>query len=64
MKIDEFTIREDGFSKIAVIASEGCTYAMRFALDAVVTEALIRESWKQRSYLWKRWDDDRRCFVA
>jgi hypothetical protein len=46
-KIDSINIQRHHLGVTAIVYSNGYAYAVRYAPDAVVTEALIRKSWRE-----------------
>lgn len=59
-KIEAIDIRANHLGLTAVVCSEGYCYAVRYAPDTVVTEALIRKSWREsrRSFRPYDWTED------
>ena len=56
-KIDSITIRRNRFGLTGIVYSEGYAYAIRFAPNTVVTEELIRKTWKENRRSFHPYND-------
>ena len=56
-KIDSIHIRRNRFGLTGIVYSEGYTYAVRYAPDTVVTEELIRSTWRERRSSFRPYND-------
>jgi hypothetical protein len=62
-KIDVITIRRHHLGLTAIVYSGGYAYAVRYAPDAVVSESLIRKSWRQNRASFRPYNDSTGMFV-
>jgi hypothetical protein len=62
-KIDAITIRRQHLGLTAIVYSNGYTYAVRYAPDTVVTEALIRKSWRENRASFRPYNDSTDTFL-
>ena len=63
-KIDAIHIRRNRFGLTGIVYSEGYTYAVRYAPDTVVTEEVIRKSWRERRSAFRGYDDSTDTFLC
>jgi hypothetical protein len=56
-KIDSINIRRSRFGLTGIVYSEGYAYAVRYAPDTVVTEELIRKSWRESRQSFRPYND-------
>jgi hypothetical protein len=56
-KIDSINIRRSHFGLTGIVYSYGYAYAVRYAPDAIVTEALIRKSWREQRPAFRPYND-------
>ena len=63
IKIDSFTIRRHHLGLTAIVYSNGYAYAVRYAPDAVVTEALIRKTWRESRAIFRPYNDSTGMFL-
>ena len=62
-KIDSIKIRRSRFGLTGIVYSYGYAYAVRYAPDAIVTEALIRKSWREQRPAFRPYNDSTDTFV-
>ncbi|MGD0814943.1 MAG: hypothetical protein ABSA83_15165 [Verrucomicrobiota bacterium] len=62
-KIDSINIRRSHLGLTGIVYSYGYAYAVRYAPDAIVTEALIRKSWREQRPAFRPYDDSTDTFV-
>ena len=62
-KIDSINIRRSHFGLTGIVYSYGYAYAVRYAPDAIVIEALIRKSWREQRPAFRPYDDSTDTFV-
>jgi len=62
-KIDSITIRRQHLGLTAIVYSDGYAYAVRYAPDTVVTEALIRKSWRENRASFRPYNDSTDMFL-
>lgn len=56
-KIDNISIRRSRFGLTGIVYSEGYAYAVRYAPNTVVTEELIRNSWRENRRNFRPYND-------
>ncbi len=56
-KIDGINIRRSRFGLTGIVYSEGYAYAVRYAPNTVVTEELIRKSWRESRRNFRPYND-------
>ena len=62
-KIDSINIRRHHLGLTAIVYSYGYAYAVRYAPDTIVTESLIRKSWREQRGSFRRYDDSGDMFL-
>jgi hypothetical protein len=62
-KIDSINIRRSHLGLTGIVYSDGYAYAVRYAPDAIVTEALIRKSWREQRQAFRPYDDSTDIFL-
>ena len=62
-KIDAINIPRHHLGLTAIVYSEGYTYGVRYAPDMVVTEEVIRKSWRERRSAFRRYNDSTDMFL-
>jgi hypothetical protein len=62
-KIDSINIRRHHLGVTAIVYSTGYAYAVRYAPDVVVTEALIRKSWRESRASFRPYNDSTDMFL-
>ena len=62
-KIDSINIRRHHLGLTAIVYSEGYTYAVRYAPDAVVTMELVRKSWRENRNAFRPYNDSTDMFL-
>jgi hypothetical protein len=62
-KIDSINIRRSHLGLTGIVYSYGYAYAVRYAPDAIVTEALIRKSWREQRPAFRPYNDSTDAFV-
>lgn len=62
-KIGSITIRRHHLGLTAIVYSEGYAYAVRYAPDTLVTESLIRKSWREQRSAFRPYDDSTDLFL-
>jgi len=62
-RIDSINIQRHHLGVTAIVYSRGYAYAMRYAPDAVVTEALIRKSWSENRASFRPYNDSTDTFL-
>ena len=62
-KIDSINIRSHHLGVTGIVYSHGYTYAVRYAPDAVVTEELIRKSWRDNRVSFQPFNDSTDMFL-
>ncbi|HRZ39088.1 MAG TPA: hypothetical protein P5534_22300 [Candidatus Paceibacterota bacterium] len=62
-KIDSITIRRHHLGLTAIVYSEGYAYAVRYAPDTLVTESLIRKSWREQRSAFRPYNDSADMFL-
>ena len=62
-KIDSINIRRSHLGLTAIVYSYGYAYAVRYAPDAIVTEAIIRKSWREQRLAFRPYNDSTNAFV-
>jgi hypothetical protein len=56
-KIDSINIRRHHLGLTAIVYSDGYAYAVRYAPNTVVTETLIRKSWRENCRSFQPYND-------
>jgi len=62
-KIDSINIRRHHLGLTAIVYSDGYAYAVRYAPDTIVTESLIRKSWREQRGSFRRYNDSDDMFL-
>jgi hypothetical protein len=62
-KIDSINIQRHHLGVTAIVYSNGYAYAVRYAPDTVVTEALIRKSWRESRASFRPYNDSTDTFL-
>ena len=62
-KIDSINIRSHHLGMTGIVCSHGYIYAVRYAPDAVVTEELIRKSWRENRASFRPYNDSTDMFL-
>lgn len=62
-KIESINIRRSRFGYTGIVYSYGYAYAVRYAPDAVITEELIRKSWRENRSAFRPYDDSTDTFL-
>jgi hypothetical protein len=62
-RIDSINIQRHHLGVTAIVYSHGYAYAVRYAPDAVVTEALIRKSWRENRASFRPYNDSTDTFL-
>jgi len=62
-KIDSINIRHHHLGVTGIVYSDGYAYAVRYAPDAVVTESLIRKSWRESRTSFRPYNDSTDMFL-
>ena len=62
-KIDSINIRRHHLGVTAIVYSHGYAYAVRYAPDAIVTEELIRKSWRESRVIFRPYNDSTDMFL-
>jgi hypothetical protein len=62
-KIESINIRRNRFGYTGIVYSYGYAYAVRYAPDAVVTEELIRKSWRENRGSFRPYNDSTDEFI-
>ncbi len=62
-KIDSINIRRHHLGVTAIVYSDGYAYAVRYAPDTVVTEELIRKSWRDSRASFRPYNDSTDMFL-
>jgi hypothetical protein len=61
-QIDSISILHSHRGLTGIVYSYGWAYAVRYAPDAIVTEALIRKSWREQRQVFRPYDDSTDTF--
>ena len=56
-KIEAVNIRRNRFGLTGIVYSDGYAYAVRFAPNTVVTEELIRKTWRESRGSFRPYND-------
>ena len=56
-KIDSINIRRHHLGLTGIVYSDGYAYAVRYAPNTVVTETLIRKSWRENRRSFQPYND-------
>jgi hypothetical protein len=62
-KIDSINIRRHHLGVTGIVYSYGYAYAVRYAPDAIVTEELIRKSWREQRRAFRPYNDSTDMFL-
>jgi hypothetical protein len=62
-KIDSINIHRHHLGVTAIVYSDGYAYAVRYAPDTIVTESLIRKSWREQRRSFRRYNDSTDMFL-
>jgi hypothetical protein len=62
-KIESINIRRSRFGYTGIVYSYGYCYAVRYAPDVVITEELIRKSWRENRSAFRPYDDSTDMFL-
>jgi hypothetical protein len=62
-KIDSINIRRHHLGLTGIVYSEGYAYAVCYAPDAIVTEELIRKSWREQRRAFRPYNDSTDMFL-
>jgi hypothetical protein len=62
-KIESINIRRSRFGYTGIVYSYGYCYAVRYAPDAVITEELIRKSWREQRGAFRPYNDSTDTFL-
>ena len=62
-KIESINIRRSRFGYTGIVYSYGYCYAVRYAPDAVITEELIRKSWRENRGAFRPYNDSTDMFL-
>ena len=62
-KIDSINIRRHHLGLTAIVYSNGYAYAVCYAPDTVVTDVLIRKSWRESRRSFRPYNDSKDTFV-
>jgi hypothetical protein len=62
-KIDSINMRRHHLGVTGIVYSHGYAYAVRYAPDAVVTEELIRKSWRESRMSFRPYNDSTDMFL-
>jgi hypothetical protein len=62
-KIESINIRRSRFGYTGIVYSYGYAYAVRYAPDVVITEELIRKSWRENRHVFRPYDDSTDTFL-
>ena len=62
-KIDLINIRRHHLGLTCIVYTESCAYAVRYAPNTVVTEALIRKSWREQRGSFRPYNDSTDMFL-
>ncbi len=62
-KIESINIRRSRFGYTGIVYSYGYCYAVRYAPDAVITEELIRKSWREQRGAFRPYNDSTDMFL-
>jgi len=62
-RIDSINIRRHHLGVTAIVYSDGYAYAVRYAPDTVVTEELIRQSWRENRACFRPYNDSTDMFL-
>jgi hypothetical protein len=62
-KIDSINIRRHRFGLTGIVYSYGYAYAVRYAPNTVVTEELIRKSWRESRHSFRAYNDSTDEFI-
>ena len=62
-KIESINIRRNRFGLTGIVYSDGYCYAVRYAPNTVVTEELIRKSWRESRTSFQPYNDSTDEFI-
>ena len=62
-RIDRINLRNNRFGVMGIVYSGGLAWAVRYAPNTRVTEALVRKCWRENLKAFRRWNETTNDFV-